>query len=291
MHIIYKYFTVIGLALISLSITLGSCKKKEEVDNETQSVVDNAICEQHFMSVAPTLFLKATGSPKHNGFRVATCGQGTWILVGNDTTTSHFQNDTVINISGRYVNGPVNFIIDYNQTSGCPDVDNITKLGKIKIKSSHKWSAITTQTINTVATATITYVNYVADGITYNGIVTLTRTTNGTIHTIRTQVAGGNCTKDGWNIYYTCDKSIEQNSNGDALITGSSTGINRDGRSFSASVTTPLFKPFNYKYITSGQLDITPDKLKARTVNFGNGTLDNKATFSVGGQIFEFTLQ
>jgi len=38
-------------------------------------------------------------------------------------------------------------------------------------------------------------------------------------------------------------------------------------------------------------LELTPDGFKTRTVDFGDGTLDDKATFTVDGQTISFTMQ
>ena len=44
------------LVLASAVIFTNSCKKNtNEVDTETQSVVDNSICEQEFMQIQPSM--------------------------------------------------------------------------------------------------------------------------------------------------------------------------------------------------------------------------------------------
>ena len=61
---------VASFILISTTIlTFESCKKTPTVDNESQSVVDNAICEQQFMTIAPNVNSKGSGSPKNAGFK------------------------------------------------------------------------------------------------------------------------------------------------------------------------------------------------------------------------------
>ena len=274
-----KKTIVIGLFLISSIITIQSCKKSAPVvDGETQSVVDNAICEQQFMSIAPNVNSKGAGSPKNAGFKTtATCG--TWAI----TNTVTAQTDTLTNASGLYTNGPVNFEINY---LGCIDNDGITKSGKITIKSTHKWSMLT-GTNTAVATTTVGFGNYTADGVMYNGSIVITKSVN----TLTTKVIGGHCTNNTWNIYYDCDKTFSKNANGDFIIKGSSSGTNREGRTFTTSILTPLLKPANYKFITSGTLELTPNGFKTRTVDFGNGTLDDQATFTVDGQTFTFTMK
>lgn len=272
-----KKSLVASFIIITLSlITFESCKKTPTVDNETQSVVDNAICEQQFMTIAPNVNSKGSGSPKNQGFKTtSTCG--TWSVA----TTN--MSDTITNAAGTYTNGPVTFEINY---AGCIDNDGITKSGKIIIKSTHKWSMLT-GTNTAIATTTVSFNNYTVDGVLYDGSVIITKSTN----TLTTKVIGGHCTNSGWNIYYDCDKTFTKNANGDYTINGTSTGTNREGRTFTTNILTPLFKPSNYKFITSGTLELTPNGFKTRTVDFGNGTLDDQATFTVDGQTFTFTMK
>lgn len=272
-----KKIIVIGLLFVSSIVITQSCKKTTPVvDNETQSVVDNALCEQQFMSIAPNVNSKGAGSPKNAGFKTTTtCG--TWSI------TSANMADTNTNSVGLYINGPVNFEINY---LGCVDNDGIAKSGKITLKSTHKWSMLT-GTNTAVATTTVAFGNYTADGVVYDGTVVITKSVN----SLTTKVIGGHCTNSSWNIYYDCDKTLTKNANGDFTISGSSSGTNREGRTFTTNILTPLFKPANYKFITSGTLELTPNGFKTRTVDFGNGTLDNQATFTVDGQTFTFTMK
>lgn len=262
--------------IVTSIVTFESCKKTPVVDNETQSVVDNAICEQQFMTIAPNVNSKGSGSPKNQGFKT-TSSCGTWSVATTNLS------DTITDAAGTYTNGPVTFHINY---AGCVDNDGITKSGKIIIKSTHKWSMIT-GTNTAVATTTVSFNNYTVDGVLYDGSIIITKS----VSSLTTKVIGGHCTSNSWNIYYDCDKTLTKNTNGDFTISGTSNGTNREGRTFTTNITTPLFKPSNYKFITSGTLELTPDGFKTRTVDFGNGSLDDQATFTVDGQTFTFTMK
>ena len=118
-----KNILLSSILIVSTIITLNSCKKKTEVDNETQTVVDNALCEQQFISVAPVVNQKGSGSPKQQGFRVNNCGTGTWIS----------PSDTAIDALGAYTFSVIpTFTLDYSSNT-CSDNDNITKNGKLYI--------------------------------------------------------------------------------------------------------------------------------------------------------------
>jgi hypothetical protein len=144
-----------------------------------------------------------------------------------------------------------------------------------------------TGTNTAVATTTVSFVNYIVDGVVYDGTVIVTKSLN----SLTTKVIGGHCTNSAWNIYYDCDKTLTKNTNGDFTISGTASGTNRDGRKFNTNILSPIFKPANFKFITSGTLELTPDGYKTRTVDFGNGSLDNQATFTVDGQTFTFTMK
>lgn len=285
----HSNFLFIIIVFISL-IAFNACKKEVEVDNETQSVVDNAICEQQFMSIAPNVNDRG-GNPAAAGWKVSGANDcGTWTVYdasGIPTTTAspNFTVVTGTDASGQYTLAPVKFTIDYNTSSSCEGVE---KSGIITIVSTHKWSMITSGN-TAVATATITFNNYKVDGVLYN-CDKIIITKNGASQ-LTTKVIGGNCQKDGWNINYACDKTITKDANGNYLVSGISNGTNREGRNFAVNITQELFKPSNYKFITKGKLELTPEGFKTRTVDFGDGTQDDKATFSVGDQTFTFTMK
>jgi hypothetical protein len=66
-------------------------------------------------------------------------------------------------------------------------------------------------------------------------------------------------------------------------ITGGSSGINRNGVAFSATITAPLTKNKFCRWIQSGVKEYTFGEY-SRTLDYGNGTCDNKAevTFANG---------
>ena len=72
--------------------------------------------------------------------------------------------------------------------------------------------------------------------------------------------------------------------------TGTSNGVDRNGKTFDVTINSPVIKRTIYPYMESGILSITPEGRSARTVNYGDGTWDNKATLTINGNIFTFTL-
>ena len=66
------------------------------------------------------------------------------------------------------------------------------------------------------------------------------------------------------------------------LIRGNYNGVNRSGLSFNSLITTPIRKELSCKWPVSGVLEITPQNLQTRVIDFGSGACDNDALVSVG---------
>ncbi|MES2567117.1 MAG: hypothetical protein V4565_09645 [Bacteroidota bacterium] len=283
-----KNIIISAILIASSIITLDSCKKKEEADSESQSVVDNSICEQQFMAIAPMVNEK--GINQAGIKRTNSCGN--WIILGalGNPTITPSANDTIDNDgNGEYDNGPVTFQIDYG--TGCVSTDGSSyRTGIINVTSLKRWKFYN----NTV---TIDLLNYKVNNITYSGQVKISKPDS---VTFTMEVINGHCTDGNWNIDYACSKTIKQiagfntktDESDDVIsIDGSSTGVNRDGRSFSTSITSSLIKKSNCKWITSGTLDLTPSGFKVRTVDYGAGGCDDDATYTVNGQTISFKLK
>lgn len=280
-NIIYSFALVVSGLLL-----FNSCKKKQEVDNETQSVVDNALCEQQFMAIQPVVNEK--GIQEKGIKKIAACE--TWVVLGaiSGTNTPNVTTDTISDVNGYYQNGPVTFQIDYG-TTGCVGNDGVLRTGKINITLARRWS----YTLNNQVTVNL--IGYKANGVTYEGQVKIARTSS---VSATVEVINGKCTGSGWEITYNGTKTTTQvagmgtstESDDEYEITGSSNGVNRVGLSFSTNITNPLHKKSNCKWITSGTLDLTPNGFKTRTVDFGNGECDDDATYTVNGQTISFNL-
>jgi hypothetical protein len=268
------------ILLTSFIISLNSCKKKEPVDNETQSVVDNAICEQQFMAIQPVVNQKGI---TEKGIKRMGASCETFSLIAGDTTDVNPRDgiyDALL---------PVTFQIDYG-TVGCIGADGVYRTGKIKITTSKKWSVYNNQ-------VTIDLLGFVVNGVSFDGQLKLSKPDSVT-STI--EVINGHCASGNWWIGYAGTKTIKQiggfntkNDESDDVIsiTGNSTGVNRNGVNFSTSITNPLIKKSNCKFFSSGTLDLTPDGFKTRTVDYGSGTCDDDATYTVNGQTISFKLK
>lgn len=73
-------------------------------------------------------------------------------------------------------------------------------------------------------------------------------------------------------------------------IEGSSSGTTREGATWAANFPSALVKKNSCKWFSSGSVLITPQGELARTINFGDGTCDNKATMTIGDKTSTITL-
>ena len=70
-------------------------------------------------------------------------------------------------------------------------------------------------------------------------------------------------------------------------ITGTANGTNRTGRDYTAEITQALIVEIECLEITEGVLEIQPEDLKLRTVDYGDGACDRKATVTIGRRSYD----
>jgi len=73
-------------------------------------------------------------------------------------------------------------------------------------------------------------------------------------------------------------------------LTGSASGTAITGQAFSSVITAPLISKMTCGHFVSGIVEITPAAEPMRSLNYGNGECDNKATITVSGITFDITL-
>jgi hypothetical protein len=278
-----KNFKLFLCLIFTNLLFFTNCSKKEtlSVDNETQSVVDNSIADQEYMAIAPAanqhaINTKGTGASKS---WAAPC-------------------DTLTYISGDTSDFIPNVVYAMNaSSSNCPArlPDGKIRTGELRIRMTGKLK-------NTGSQMIIKMINYKASGISYlcDSMVITTTNSNALFTTFNIKVINGVCQTANWVVKYTCDKTITNYAFGNpkgsdpfTSIFGTSTGINRQGRSFKVSISsaTPLIKHRNCEYIDKGILELTPEGYQTRSVDFGNGTCDVDANYTVNGNTIAFKLK
>lgn len=277
-------------ALIICSAVFFACKKDDkEVDNETVTVSDNALCEQEFMRMGPSVSERAVSTP---GVKKL-IGGGGYNSVLASCAVQTFTGDTLTDSTGTYINTSNLPTITLDWGTGCTDVDGVTRSGKLMASFTKRYDKVG-------CVMTVTPDNYKVNSVSYTGTIKITKLAGGNNPSFRTEVINGYCTNGSWNISWSSDKTTTYTAGYDTqsdatddviTITGNSSGKNRDGRTFTVVIKNALEKMASCKYISKGTLEITPDGLKTRTVDFGNGTCDATGTFTVGGNTFTFTMQ
>ncbi len=275
---------------LSMFVFLG-CKKKETatVDNETQSSVDNAIADQEFNGIVPTT----------NNHAINTKGTGT---AGRSATSATCDSLTLIqgNVSAlgttNYSAYPV-YTLDVSNACPLTFPDGKLRTGSLKIRLTDKIK-------NTGAKMIIYLINYKTGVINYtcDSIVVTTLSADTVNHktSFSVKLINGACKTGSWTINYSFDKTFTNYSKGNPAgsdpvseIFGTANGVNRQGRAFSVSIpqSTPLIKHRSCQYIDKGVLQLTPVDYNARTIDFGDGSCNDDATFTVNGNTVAFKLK
>ena len=266
------------LFLAGIAVALNACKK-EETDTETQSAVDNSICEGEFSRIMPTvnsIAIDETGVHKLGGNGNGNSAASTCPAIFIDPT------DTLDGF-------PVTLTLDYG--AGCLDSsDNKTRKGKIEATFSQPFDQVG-------CVITINLVNYYVDNIQYEGTLTVTRNAS---HSFTTTVADGKCSNPSWTLTWESTRTLTQTEGTTTLtptddvfiMTGNASGVNREGRAYTVNITKQLTKRQICAWIESGTIDLTPEGLATRTVDFGSlGQCDDQATLTINGNSFAFTLK
>ncbi len=260
---------ILLLSAFSISIFISSCKK-ETPDTETQSAVDNSVCQNGFSQIMPTANAYAVNEM---GVRGVMSGCPT-ITVDPADTTNGF---------------PVTMIIDFG-TSCYDSIDGKTRSGQLKCTFSNRWHIIGT-------TITVKLINYVVDGNAYSADSIII--SHDAANTFTTKTVNGKCVTSGATMEWAGTHIVTQtdgmttplNHNDDVFsFTGSAAGKNRNGVIYTSKITTAIVKRATCAWAESGRLDIIPSGMATRTVDFGDGTCDNKATLTINGNVFTFTM-
>lgn len=264
-----------AVLLLSAALVFNGCKKDTPADTETVTATDNSICENEFMRLLPTVNSIAVDEQGVHRY-----GSGNHVQSSCPTVT----------VPDSLMQYPRHMYIDYG--TGCTDpVDGKVRKGQIICTLDRPWDSLG-------AVITITFDTFMVGAIQFEGTTTLTRTGPASFHKV---IQNGKCTKGGatpWTILYDADRyfTFTSGSNSSSqtqivTISGTNSGTDRNGNTWTSTITTPIVRDLSCTWLTSGVIEITPAGKSMRTVNFGDGTCDNKATITIDGNTFEFTMQ
>ena len=290
-----------ALIVLTFSLTLFfvGCRKKEtiEVDNESQSSVDNAVADQEYSGIVPAvqdhaINTKGTGAIK--GKLIAPCDSLT--KISGDTlfgTPNHVDPTYTMSISNS---GCISTMPDGRLRTGYLKV-RLT--GKIKNPGSKMIiKLIGYSVLMPISNTGNASVGYTCDSIV---VTTLPSGLDTSISTkFNVKLINGVCLWGaGKTIKYSSDRTISVYPKGKPINTepftsvyGTANGVSRLGIAFSLNIpeNSPMIKHKTCKWVDKGILELTPQGFKTRIVDFGDGTCDDKATFTVNGSKVAFTL-
>lgn len=271
------FASAVVFALIAASFT--SCKK-EKPDTDTQSGVDNTVCETEFSKSMTTV----------NGFAIKENG----IKGMMDAANAMSGNPTITVDPADTLDGfPVTMTIDYGTpTSPTTDaIDGKVRSGKIICVFSNYWHVVG-------ATVKTTFVNYMVN--TWSFACDSMKVTHSSTNAFTRQVFKAVCSNGSATLKWEGTHTVTQTAGGSTplnilddvySVTGNASGVNREGKSYTVNITSPVVKRTSCHWIESGRVDITPEGLAARTLDYGDGTCDGKATVTINGNTFTFTME
>jgi hypothetical protein len=269
------------LLAIAMIVNLSACRKKEDLDNDTNASKNESIAERYFNEVqdlsdqaAKTGDLSSFKLSSDEGMLLSSCAVVTFDTLG---TVSASNPDTII--------------IDFGTSCLCND--NKTRSGKIIISSTGRYR-------NEGSVITITPQNYFVNNNQILGTRIVTNTGNNSLGqpTFSVQVNGTiilannegtitwNATRtrtwiEGFNTLIFADDVYS--------ITGASSGTKVNGQTWTSLITTPLVHKRICHQIVSGVLQVTPSNKPIRTIDFGQGNCDNTLTVLINGNTYTVT--
>ena len=265
---------IIAISLLSFT----ACRKT--ADNEdTGYATDHATLEKTF-SDAQSITDEAGSDGSLTNYKVV--GGTNTVLSGCATVT----NDTTVT--------PHKLTVDFTSTN-CLCNDGVYRRGQIIVTYSGKYKDMGhTHTITfnnyfqndnqVIGTKTVSYTSNDAAGnpkydISVTGQIILANSA-GTISWTSTRTRTW---LSGFNTKAWSDDVYE--------ISGSGTITRANGKTFDMLITTPLHIALDCRWIESGVVQITPAGANARTLDYGNGTCDAQANYTVNGKTYSVTLR
>ena len=284
---------LIFCAILSLGVFLVGCKKdvKELVEDTTSMVnmaTDYSAAENAFEDIFDLVDEEAKQQGDLNGF------------VQEEEAQSRGCAEVVVTptMPGIF---PVTMTLAFD--GSCTLSDGRTVSGTI--------TAVYTGKVREAGTSvSITFDNLVIDGNTINGTQTITNNGMNSLGQLNFSIVvnDGKITySDGTEIKYETNRMrtwVEgmdtnfENNGVEGLkddvweITGTASGLNRDGNTFDGTISTALRREMDCRWLTAGVLEIETDIFDNTVViDYGDGTCDGKANITVGAFQREITLK
>ena len=204
---------------------------------------------------------------------VADDGLGQMIsAVSSDESKAGVRNG-IITVSGNTF--PKTITIEYD---GTPDILGIVRTGTITgVLSGPIWMKGSILTVD--------YTNYVVNGVQFKGIHYITNE-NTTISipaiTFDVVISNAEIIEEGESGVWSGNHKWVWTP-GETTVTGSTAGITQGGIPYETAITTPLVRYHDCPLVSKGIVEVTSGTYQA-TINYGDGTCDDKAIFTFNGK-------
>lgn len=263
-------------------LVLTSCEKYQ-ANRDTTTAVDDNITEMAFNDVFKVTDEAARTDDEENKSALK--------------ATYTFGNCATITVTPAWPDPtfPKTMVIDFGSTN-CTGNDFRERRGKLNVTLSDRYRA---------AGSVITVVpdNYYVNDYKVEGTKTVTnngRNGDGYLN-FTVSVTGGQVTSPDGEVATREAARTREWIEGEGTIlnpwddvyriTGGSSGVNRNGRGYTVTITEALIKEVGCRWITQGKLEIAPDDLKVREIDYGSGACDNEATVTIGNRTYDITLR
>jgi hypothetical protein len=282
--------TVKSIALLLLLSTLvfTSCKKessvasKEEIAATVEASENDAAAEGEFNDVYDNV-------TSINGGDNLGLVDGAGIFGREDSVGRCFTVTVTPTTPGVF---PKTVTIDFG--TGCTGRDGKTRSGKII-------SVFTGRLAEPGNSVTTTFDNYMVDSFKIAGTHKIINTSTSNNRSFNIIVSGAKITKVTTGKWFSWDSNkivVQTEGNGSPRwpfddkfeITGSKSGSNSEGKTWSATVLEKLIKKGDCRWIVDGVVSLARNGNSA-VLDYGDGSCDNKATITANGTTKEINLR
>jgi hypothetical protein len=266
----------IAASLLVSSIYLTSCKKDATKDADTESAENNALAESQYNDVTTLVDQAALSGDVTVGVAGGSSANGTEGSLGSNCAT----------ISIDTVASPHSVTINFGEAN-CVCKDGRNRRGKII-------AAYTGRYRNAGTIISITFDNYFVNDNQVKGTKTITNMGPNNAGNIVYKIeVNGQIIKanNGGTVTWTSNRQREWIAGANTIdlsddaysITGTASGTNASGKSYTITITKPLVRRMNCRWFESGTLDVTPDGKPVRTLDYGSTGCDANATVTILG--------
>ena len=275
----------IAATVISSAVLFTSCKKDASKDSDTESAENNALAESSFNDVT-TISDQAALSGSVN------------MRVAGDALTSREDGSlgsACASVSIDTVSVPHVITIDFG-AANCLCNDGRNRRGKILLSYTGRYRDAGT-------VVTISFSNYFVNDNQLTGTKKITnKGLNGSGNLVYKIEVNGQIIKanGAGTVTWTSAREREWTAGANTplvlsddaySITGTASGTNASGKSYTITITKPLVRKMSCRWFESGTVDVTPEGKATRTLDYGSTGCDANATVTILGYSFPITLK